>query len=110
MELGVGARRRQRDALDVLVDVEVRVVDPDRRAQAERRTGEPLAQPRQQVQATADVGEEVVVAGRRALADQHGADRHVAVGFLVGQERRVERRQPVHMALGHRLLLSPRDA
>ena len=108
VELGVGARGRQGDVADVLGDLEVRVVDPHRGAHLQRRRGELLAQPGQQVQAAADVGDEVVVARRRALADHDRPDRHVAVRFLVGEERRVERRQPVHMALGHRLPPSPR--
>jgi hypothetical protein len=85
----------------VLVDVEIGVVDPEGTAEAQRWIGEALAQTRQQVQAAADAGEELLVAGRHALADKHGADRHVPVGLLIGQKRRIERRQPVHMTLRH---------
>jgi hypothetical protein len=101
VELRVGPGGGQSDVPDVPGDVEVGVIHPHRRPQMEGRNGEPLAQPREQVQAAADVGDEVLVAGRAALADHDRPDRHVAVRFLVGQEGRVERRQPVHMALGH---------
>ena len=100
-ELLFAAGRGQLRAAHVVVDVEVGVIDPEGTAELQRRHREPLAQARQQVQAAADAGEELLVAGRLALADQHGADRHVPVGLLVGQERRIERRQPVHMALSH---------
>ena len=111
VELGVVTRRRQRDAAHVIGEVEVAIVDPERRAESQRREGETLAQAGQQVNARADVSEEVLMGRRLALADQHGADRHVPVGLLVGQERRVERRQPVHMAQCHQpSFRSPRRA
>ncbi len=112
MELGVGAGLGEHGVTDVVGDLEVRGVDPEGPAQLQRREHDALAEARQQVQAAADVGEEVVVAGRLPLAHHHGADRHVAVPLLVRQERRVERRQPVHMALRQSgpLLFCPRSA
>ncbi len=110
VELGVVAGGREADPAHVVGQVEVGIVDPEGRAQAQRREGKSLAQARQEVDATADVGDEVLVAGRLPAAHEHGADRHVPVAPLVGQERRVERSQPVHMAQCHASPFSLRES
>ena len=59
-QLLVGARRRQRGLAHVVVEVEVRVVDPDRAALVERDEAQLLAEARHQVQARGDVVAELL--------------------------------------------------
>ena len=63
---------------DVVGEVEVDVVDPERPAGLQRRHDELLAEARHQAEAAADVLDQVDVARRRALEDQDRADVHVA--------------------------------
>ena len=102
LQLLLGPGRRKRGVAHVVGEVEVGVVDPERSSRLHRRERQLLAESRYEVQAAAHVVEEVVVARRRALEDQDGADVHVAVGALVRQERGVDRRQSVEMGL-HRI-------
>ena len=59
--------RRQRGMADVVLEVEVGIVDPQRPARLERRRGQLLPVARHQVQPAADVVEEVGEVRRRAL-------------------------------------------
>ena len=61
-QLLLGARRRQRGLADVVVEVEVRVVDPDRPALVEGDEAQLLAEARHQVQPRVDVVAELRVA------------------------------------------------
>ena len=94
-QLLLGARRRQRGLAHVVVEVEVRVVDPDRPALAEGDEAQLLAEARHQVQARGDVVAELVVGGRRALEDDRRGDVHVGAGALHVEEGRIEPGQPV---------------
>jgi hypothetical protein len=85
----------------VVGEVEARVVDPERPAELHGREGELLAEARHEVQARADVLEQVVVVGRRSLEDEHRAHVHVAGRGLVREKRDVDGAQAVHVLLGH---------
>ena len=61
-QLLLGARSRQGSLADVVIEVEVRVVDPDRAALAEGDEAELLAEARDEVQARLDVVAELFVA------------------------------------------------
>jgi hypothetical protein len=86
----------------VVLQVEVRVVDPQRAARLERRERELLPVARDQVQTAADLRAELLVLGRRALEEEHRAHVHVRALALLGQEGRVDGRQPVTVCLRHR--------
>ena len=94
-QLLVGAGRRQRGLAHVVLEVEVRVVDPDRPALVERHGAQLLAEARHQVQARGDVVAELLVGGRRALEDDRAGDVHVRARPLHVQEGRVQPGQPV---------------
>ena len=94
-QLLLGAGRRQRGLAHVVVEVEVRVVDPDRPALVEGDEAQLLAEARDQVQARGDVVAELLVGGRRALEDDRRGDVHVGAGALHVEERGVEPGQPV---------------
>ena len=85
----------------VVLEVEARIVDPQRAAGLQRRRGQLLPVTRHQMQPTAHVVEVVVERGRRPVEDQHGADVHVRRLTLLMQERRVDGGQAVEMLLGH---------
>ena len=93
--------RGQRGVADVVLEVEARVVDPQRAAGLQRRGGELLAVARHQMQAPADVVEVVVEGRRRALEEEHAADVHVRGRAFLVQEGGVGRGQAVEMLLGH---------
>ena len=79
----------------VVVDVEVRIVDPDRPAEV---TGHPLDHlpvAGDVAELAGDHGHQVLDARRRPLEDPDGRDVHVADTVLDGQEGRVEGTQPV---------------
>ncbi len=84
------ARLRQPGVAQVVAQVEVRVVDPARAALPERDEREALAEPRHEVQAAVDVLEQLDVAGRLALEDDHRGDVHVRRVVLEVEERGVE--------------------
>jgi hypothetical protein len=77
-----------RDLPQVVVDVEVRVVDPGGRGQAERHRPEPLAVTRDQRETTGDGGDDLVEGGRRTGEDRERADgqRRVPVHVLCLEE------------------------
>ncbi len=105
-ELGVRPRPGQRGAADVVADVEVLVVDPDRVREPGRDPADPLPVPGDERDAGGDVLDEAVevkAAGRR-LEDHDAADVHRRRRLLEVEERHVERRQPVR----HRRSSSPR--
>ena len=74
----LGARARQRRVAHVVARVEVRIVDPDRPALAERHGGQALAVAGDEVQTALDRPEELVVGRDLALEDHHRGDVHVS--------------------------------
>ena len=98
LQLLLAARLGQRGVADVVGQVEVDVVGPERPAGLQRRHDEALAEARHLAQAAAHVLDQVDVFGRRALEDQDRADVHVARRGLVGQERGVDGGQSVEVA------------
>ena len=97
------AGRRQRAVADVVLEVEVGVVDPHRAAAVDGRVGELVAVAGNQVQAPADLLEELVHRRRGPLDDREAADVHVRDGALLVQEGGVDWGQPIEVALRHRL-------
>ena len=73
-------------------------------------TRELLAVARDEVQPAAHVVGEVVERRRRALEDHDGADVHVGVLALLGQERRVHRREPIAVCLSHAAINVPQNS
>ena len=102
-ELILAARRGQGAVPYVVLDVEVRVVDPDRPAEVEGNEPHNLAVPGHQGQLAGDRAVHVAVARRRALEDGHRRDVHVADAVLHVQERGIHRAQSVH-SHGHPLV------
>jgi hypothetical protein len=100
-ELALGARARQRGLADVVLEVERRIVDPQRAAAARGRDLELLAVARHEVQAHPQRVEELVERRRRALEAGQSADVHVRIGALLVQERRVDRGEAVEVLLRH---------
>jgi len=88
-QLPFGAGGGQRGMADVVGEVEAGVVCPQRPPGLKRREDELLAEARHEIEPRADLVEEVLVAGRRALEDQHRPHMHVAGRGLVGKERGV---------------------
>ena len=95
-QLLVAARRGQRGAPHVVVEVEVPVVHPDRAGERERRKAHPLAVARDEVELGRDRVDNGVLRRRRALEDAYGADVHVADRVLDVQERGIERTHGLH--------------
>ena len=89
-QLLVGAGRREGGLADVVVEVQVRVVDPDRAALAERHAAQLLAEARHQVEARGDVVAEFLVRGRRPFEDDRRGDVHVGAVPLHVEEGRIE--------------------
>ena len=92
-------RRRQRGVADVVLDVEVRVVLPQRSPEVRRHPPHDLAVARHEGELGRHHRREVPIPGRRAGEDADRADVHVRDRVLNVQERGVERTQTV----GHRL-------
>ena len=103
-QLLLGAGRRQGALAHVVVEVEVRVVDPDRPPLVEGDEAQLLAEARNQVQARGDVVAELAVGGRRALEDDRRGDVHVGAGALHVKERGIESGQSFgsHGSSSHR--------
>ena len=95
LQLLLAARRRQAGVAQVVAQVEVRIVDPDRPALVERDVGEALAEARDEVQARLDQLAQLVVGRRRSVEDGDGRDVQTRPGLLEVQERRVECRDAV---------------
>ena len=100
-QLLLAAGARERGVAQVVLEVEARVVDPQRPAGLERRHRELLPVARDEVQPAADVVGEVREGRRRALEDHHGADVHVRVRPFLGEEGRVHRGEPIAVRLRH---------
>ena len=100
-QLRLGPRHRQRGVADVVLEVEARIVDPQRPAGLDGREGELLAEARDEVEPRADVVREVVVGGRGAVEDHHRADVHVRHRAFLGDERRVDGGQAISVLLRH---------
>ena len=94
-QLLLGARRGKRGLPYVVMEVEVRIVNPDRPALAEGDEAQLLAEARHQVQARGDVVAELFVAGRRPLEDAGRGDVHVGAGALHVKKGGIEPGQPV---------------
>ena len=95
-QLAVAARRRERSVAEVVAEIEMRIVDPQRAAELQRNESHLLAVPRHRRQLARDHRLEVLVRRRRTLENGHGSDVHVAHGVLDVQERRVEWAHPIH--------------
>ena len=74
LQLLLAAGRGQAGVAQVVAQVEVRVVDPDRAALVERDLGEALAKARHEVQARLDVLAQLVVRRRRPVEDRDRRD------------------------------------
>ena len=85
----------QRGVAQVVLDVEVRVVDPDRTAQLEGDEADLLAVPRHQVELGVHHGDDVAERRRRTLEDRHRGDVHVGHVVLNVEERRIQRAQAI---------------
>ena len=83
----------------VVVEVEARIVDPERPPHLEAREGELLAVARHQVEPRLDVVGELLARGRRALEDHQRADVHVRRLPLLVKEGGVNRAEPVLVRL-----------
>ncbi len=94
-QLGVVARAWQRDAPHVPLEIEARVIGPDRVVEAERRARHALAETRDEVEPLVDMGEQLVE--RRGFPDDDDRRAHVHVdGSSLGQKRgHVGGREPV---------------
>ena len=92
----------------VVARVEVRVVDPDGTALAERDVRELLAIARHEVHPRLDRLDQLVVGGRVAVEDEDRRDVHVCAAALEVQESRVERCQAI--VVGHGPILTRRPA
>ena len=105
-ELAQRARLGESDVADVVVDVELGVVDPDRRGEAHRRGLDPLAQAGHQAARAFQASLEPLVVGL-AIEDGDVADRRREVGVLVqpphegSPPRSCERRTRGGRAMGH---------
>jgi hypothetical protein len=94
-QLGVPARRRQGGVPDVVVDVEVGVVDPDRAPDVERHLQHDLAVARDQGELSGHHGHELLEGRLGALEDGDGADVQLIDAVLEVEERGIERAQPI---------------
>ena len=90
-QLCLGAGRRNSAVAQVVVDVEVRVVDPDRLAHAEGHEADLLAIARGQIQLALHHRSELLERRRRSLEDADAADVHRGHVVLDVEEHRVLR-------------------
>jgi hypothetical protein len=101
VELLLGAGRRQRAVTDVVLEVEVVVVDPQRPSGLERRVREPLPIARHEVQTRADVLQHGGERRRGTLEDRDRADVHVRARVLLMEERGVHGGESIEVLLRH---------
>src|SRR5207244_1346443 len=96
IELRIVSRRGQRGMANVVLDVEIPVVNPDRAALPERNGGDTLAITRHELQARLYQRHDVLIGRRRALEHRQPPDVHVrrAVRLEV-EERRVDATEPL---------------
>lgn len=91
---------------DVVVEVEVGVIDPDRAALVERHEPQLLAESGHEVQAPLEVLLELLEVGGGTIEDHRRGDVHVGAVALEMKKRRVEAGQPV--AAAHARIFAPR--
>ena len=103
-ELLLVAGGGQGGVADVVVEVEVRVVDPDRAALVERDEPQLLAEAGDEVQPRFEVVAELVEVRRRAVEDHRRGDVHVGSVALQVEEGRVEAGQAIET---HAYIFSP---
>ena len=94
-QLGLAARCRQRGVAQVVLDVEVGIVHPDRPAELEGDEAHLLAVARHQVELGLDHVDHVGERRLGPLEDRHRGDVHVGDVVLDVQERGVQGAQPV---------------
>ena len=85
----------ERGVTEVVLNVEVRVVHPDRAPQLERDEAHLLAEARDEVESGVDHRHNVAVGRRRPFEDRHRGDVHVGHVVLNVEERRVQRAQSI---------------
>ena len=85
----------QRRVAQVVLNVEVRIVDPDRSPQLERDGADLLAVARDEVELGLHHGDDVAEGRRRALEDGDRGDVHVGHVVLNVEERCVQRAQAI---------------
>ncbi len=102
-QLLFGARRRQRAAAHVVIEVEEGVVDPDRPALLEGDEAQLLAEARDEVQPRLDLVAELFMGRRAALEEDRRGDMHVRPGPLHMEEGSVESGQSIAI---HRFILA----
>jgi hypothetical protein len=95
LQLLLTAGRRQRRGANVVLEVEVRVVDPDRPSLVQRHRAQLLPEARHEREPGLDVLQKLGVGRRRAFEDRHRGHVHVRCGVLQMQEGRVQRGEPV---------------
>ncbi len=95
-QLLLASRRRHRRVAQVVVEAEVRIVDPRRRADRERHEANLLSISRHQLELARDHRPQVLKRRRRPLEDADAADVHWRGGVLDVQEGRVDRTHPLH--------------
>ena len=99
-QLPMPAGARGSDATDVVVEVEVRILDPDRVVQAERHRHDAAPERRHQVQPRLDEVldrlEVVAALHRRRIEDRGHGDVHVHARRLEVQKGRVKARKSLH--------------
>ena len=96
------SRRRQRGLADVIGEVEVGVVHPQRPAGAQGRITDLLAIARNEVEPPADVLEEVLVGRWRPLERGDATDVHMGPAALLEEEGGVHGAEAIEVLLGHR--------
>jgi hypothetical protein len=89
-QLGGPGRRRERQRVDMIGDVEGRVVHPVRVAEAERRVGDRAAEARNGLEPGVDVAAQRGERRRRAVDAHRPADVQRGLGRLQVQEGEVE--------------------
>ena len=108
-ELLLGARLGERGVAHVVVEVEVRVVDPDRPALAIGDELELLAEAGNQVKPPEDVLSKLFDLGRRALEGRRRGHVHMGGSVLEVEEGRVEAGEPIAGSHAPSLPDRPRD-
>ena len=95
---------REGGMADVVVEVQVRVVDPDRPALVERDEPQLLAEAGDEMEARLEVVAELPEVRRRALEDHRRGDVHVSSVALQVEEGRIQAGQPIET---HAYIFSP---
>jgi hypothetical protein len=101
-QLLLASGRGEGGVADVVTQVQVGVVDPDRATAAEGDEPKLLAEPGDEVQPGGDVVAELDVGRCRALEERRRGDVHVGAVALEVEERGVEPAEPVVHDFDHR--------